>query len=90
MYRVLAIGVLALATLTAQAHGPHGPNVYYQHRYYGGGSDWVTPAILGGLVVYAATRPVVVQPPPPPPPACGPWVEIRNADGTVTQSRTCQ
>jgi len=87
MYRVLAIGALTLATLTAQAHSPHGPNVYHQHRYYGSGNDWVAPAILGGLVVYAATRPAVVQPPPP---ACGPWVEIRNADGTVTQSRTCQ
>ena len=91
MYKVLAIGALALATLTAQAHGPHGPNVYCQQRYYGG-SDWVAPAILGGLVVYAATRPGVVQPTQPVVvvPVCGPWVEIRNADGTVTQSRTCQ
>lgn len=94
MHKVLIAGAVALASLTAQAdpyyyHG-HGPHI--QYRYVDRGSDWVAPAILGGLVVYAATRPPVVvqQPPVVVAPTCGPWVEIRNADGTVTQTRTCQ
>lgn len=93
MYKVLIAGAVALATMSAQAHGPHGPYVYYEHRHYDRGSDWIAPAILGGLVVYAATRPPVVVAAPQPvivTPTCGPWVEIRSADGTVTQTRTCQ
>lgn len=91
MLKVLAVSLLAVTSITALAHPPHGPNIYYQQRYYNNSGDWIAPAILGGLVVYAATRPaVVVQPAPPLPPTCGPWVEIRNPDGTVTQSRTCQ
>ena len=95
MHKVLIAGAVALASLTAQAdpyrHHGHGPHI--QYRYVDRGSDWIAPAILGGLVVYAATRPPVVAAPPPPvivAPTCGPWVEIRNADGTVTQTRTCQ
>ena len=90
MTKVLAAGLLAVTSITALAHPPHSAHMHFQHRYSGNSGDWVAPAILGGLVVYAATRPAVVVQPPPPPPTCGPWVEIRNPDGTVTQSRTCQ
>ena len=92
MNKVLIAATIALTSLSSMAHGFNGPYVRYEHRYYGGGNDWVAPAILGGLVVYAATRPQVVAPPAPVvvTPVCGPWVEIRNPDGTVTQSRTCQ
>ena len=92
MIKVLTVSLLAATSITALAHPPHGANFYYQQRYYGNSGDWVAPAILGGLVVYAATRPQVVAPPAPVvvTPVCGPWVEIRNPDGTVTQSRTCQ
>lgn len=93
MNKVLIAGVLALASVSALAHGPHGPRGYYAYHHYDNSAGWVAPAILGGLVVYAATRPPVVVAPPQPvivQPTCGPWIEIRNADGTVTQTRTCQ
>lgn len=90
MKKILVATVLMLTSLMTLAHGPHGPQVYYQYRQHD--NNWVAPAILGGLIVYAATRPTVVvqQPAPVPIPVCGPWIEIRNSDGTITQSRTCQ
>ena len=88
MNKVLIAGILIVSSIAAQAHGPHGGGAYYPYRYYNNSADWIAPAVLSGLLVYAATRPVVAQPPAPP--TCGPWVEIRNPDGTVTQSRTCQ
>jgi hypothetical protein len=53
-----------LITLSATAMAQH-----HHHRHgghYGGpGWGWITPAIIGGTVVYAMTRPpVVVQQPP--------------------------
>lgn len=66
--------------------------------------NWVIPAIIAGvgtaIVVDQIYRqhevyvqpPVQVQPPiqvQPAMPVCSGWVEIRNPDGTITQSRTC-
>jgi hypothetical protein len=45
----------------AFAHGPGGyrPNYHYHnHHHHGSRADWIVPAIIGGVVVYAATRPV--------------------------------
>ena len=94
MKQVLIAATIALTSLSSMAHGPNGPYVRYEHRYYHHDDiGWIAPAVIGGLVVYAATRPPVVIPQPPvviQQQTCGPWIEIRNADGTVSQSRTCQ
>lgn len=74
-------------------HHHHHSHWRYVPNY---GWSWVAPAVVGGVVVYQMTRPPVVvqQPPAPPiivePQNCGPWTETKNADGTVTISRTCQ
>lgn len=93
MKKLLIASVIGLTALTAQAHGP---GHYGHHGHHGGGWGWVAPALISGAVVYAATRPVVVQQPPVVVPApmmqqnCTPWTEIRNSDGSVTYTRTCQ
>lgn len=94
MKKLIAILFLAIA-VPAVAHGPHN----FGHRHYHSGYGWVAPALIGGAVVYGLThQPVVTQQPPvivQQPPVviqqqnCSPWTEIRNADGTVTVSRTC-
>ena len=94
--------ILVLVTLTlgvsAFAHGPHG---YWRRESGGGGWGWVAPVIIGGAIGYEIARPstpiVVTQQPPmviQQPPIiqqqnCSPWTEIRNPDGTVTVTRTC-
>jgi hypothetical protein len=85
-HAVLGAILLSFASV-CNAHG-HG------HRGYGWG--WVAPAIIGGVVTYEVTRPTVVLPPTPTVvtvqptvPVCGGWVEVRNPDGTITQTRTC-
>ena len=55
MKKFLVASLIGLTALGAQAHG------YEHHRgYYGGGWNWIAPAIIGGAVVYGATRPSVV------------------------------
>ena len=107
MKRMLAITALVLASVPAMAqyHGPqydhHRRGPYYNRPYYGG-SGWVAPLVLGGVVGYALTRPdpVVVQPPavmvPPPPvvygapaPNCSAWTETQQPDGSIVRTRTC-
>jgi len=89
MKKLLIGSIIALTGFGAQAHGPH-----HGHHggYYGGGWGWVAPAVISGAVVYAATRPPVVQQPPVvvQPQNCTAWTEIRNPDGSVTYTRTCQ
>ena len=87
MKKLLIASIIGLTALGAQAHGPH-------HGYHGGGGwGWVAPALIGGAVVYTVTRPpVIVQQPPVvvQPQNCTAWTEIRNPDGSVTYTRTCQ
>lgn len=95
MKKLLAILLLSIGTAAFAQHGHYGYR--YHHHHHSGGWGWVAPALIGGAVVYAATRPpVVVQPQPVvvPPPVyvqanCTPWTEVRNADGSVTITRTC-
>ena len=91
--------LMLFASSTAFAHGYGGPHGYWRHDGRGGWG-WVTPAVIGGVVVYEATRPpVVVQQPPviiqQQPPVivqgqnCSPWTQVQNPDGTITSTRTC-
>lgn len=99
MKKVLIAGLIGLATFSAYAHGPHGGHGYWR-PHHNNNWGWVVPAVVGGVIVYEATRPpVVVQQPPvvvQQPPVvvqqqnCSPWTEIRNPDGSVTVTRTCQ
>lgn len=96
MKKLLIASLIGLTVLTAQAHGP-GHYGYGHPGHYGGGWGWVVPAVIGGAVVYGVTRPPVVQQPPivvQQPPTiqqnCTPWTEIRNPDGSITYTRTCQ
>ena len=96
MKRVLAVPILALASVGANAQYHH-----YHHRHYGGGGGWIAPALIGGVIGYAITRspePVIVQQPPvvvqQPPvilntPNCTAWVEIQQPNGTIVRQRTC-
>lgn len=100
MKRILAVAVLALATVPAMAQHHHGG--HHGHR----GGNWGWGPVLGGAVVGAViydiyNRPVVVQQPPVivhQPPVyqypqtvqnCTPWTETQNPNGTITRTRTC-
>ena len=98
MKKLIVLGLLTFATF-AQAQHRHG---HYHHHHYRA-SNWVAPAIIGGVVGYAITRnyyepavtytyppQVYVQQPMFVQPVCGPWTETQYADGTVTRTRTCQ
>jgi hypothetical protein len=83
---LLAISLLAsLATADACCY-----RGYYHHGYYGG-SGWVAPALIGGVIGYELARPpevvvqqpVYVQPPvvvqqPPVPPAGYHYLSIQD------------
>jgi hypothetical protein len=59
MRKIFTTLLLSATALSVHANG-HGWN----HHHHGG-SNWVGPAIIGGLITYAITRPqVVVQQPP--------------------------
>lgn len=91
MKKILTVLLLTVSA-TAFAHGPHG---YWRHQ--GGGSwGWVAPVIIGGAIGYEIGRPaqpvIVTQQPPviiQQTQNCSPWTEIRNPDGTITVTRTC-
>lgn len=81
------------------AHIRHHLHARHWHPHYG----WVAPVVIGGAVTYALTRPnpVIVQSPvvveqpiiqniEQPAPNCTPWVETKQPDGTILQTRTCQ
>ena len=97
MKKLLVSTLLALGLIsTAGAHGWHGG---YRGGYYGCGSCWVAPAIVGGVIGYELARPnyyvepapVVIQQQPVivQGQSCSPWTQIQNPDGTVTTTRTC-
>ena len=99
MNRILTVFLFVISG-TAMAHGPRG----YWHQN-NGGWNWMTPALIGGIIGYEISRPPVYTPPPivvqqPPviiqqPPIvvqgqnCSPWTQIQNPDGTITSTRTC-
>jgi len=65
----LALALLTTATV-ASAHGwehggYRGGYGHYEHHYYGGGANWVAPALIGGIIGYELSQPrtVYVQPP---------------------------
>lgn len=97
------ITTLALTLLATSAMAQHGHHGYWRHGH-GGGWNWVAPVIVGGVIGYELARPPVYTQPPvvvQQPPvvvqqpivvqsrSCSPWTEIRNPDGTVTETRTC-
>lgn len=95
------VALLLMASGTAFAHHHyHGRHVHHGHwRYVNGGWGWVAPVVVGGVITYELTRrPVIIQQAPvvvEPPVVvetqkCSPWTEIKNEDGTVTVTRTCQ
>ena len=96
MKKLVAIALFSVAG-AAFAHGPYGPHGYW--RPHNSGWGWVAPVVIGGAIGYELARPpVVVQQPPvivQQPPVvvqqqnCSPWTEIRNPDGSVTVTRTC-
>lgn len=89
---LLAASVPALAQWHHRHHDHRGP-VYY------GGTNWVAPLIIGGVVgaaianrsVQAET--VIVQPPQSViiqrQPICTEWKEIQHPDGQIYRERTC-
>lgn len=100
MKKLLISAVLLAASVPALAqhwrhHGHHGHSVYY------GGTNWVAPLIIGGVVGAAiANRPtattetVIVQQQPQTvivqrQPVCTEWKEIQNPDGQIYRERTC-
>jgi len=103
MKKVLIAGLIGLATFGAQAQHHHHHGHWRPH--HGGGWGWVVPAVVGGVVVYEMTKPpaVIVQPQTPSviytergvyetksQQNCSPWTEIKNPDGSITVTRTCQ
>jgi hypothetical protein len=98
MKKTLTVLLLTVSA-TAFAHGPHGPHGYWRRDT--GGWGWVAPVIIGGAIGYELSRPsqpiVVTQQPPiviqqpqfVQQQNCSPWTEIRNPDGTITVTRTC-
>ena len=93
MRKLALLLLLSLSVTGAMSQHRHG---YWRHD--GGGSwGWVAPVVIGGAIGYEIARPhppVVIQKQPPiiiqQAQNCSPWTEIRNPDGTVTITRTCQ
>ena len=88
--------VMLSASAMAQHNRHNGHHNGHWQRGYGGGWNWMVPAIIGGAVVYSATRPaetVIVQQQPiviqPQNQNCSPWTETQHADGSITRTRTC-
>jgi len=107
MKKLLTVFILCagMGSCVTQAHAQwHHHGGYYRGGYYGG-SNWVAPALIGGVIGYELSRPryyeppvvvqqpVIVQQQPvysvTPQPNCTVWTETQHADGTVTRTRTC-
>jgi hypothetical protein len=102
MKRILAVAVLALASIPAMAQHWHGHG-FRHHGYHHNVDNWVAPLIIGGVIgaVIANNRdPVVVQQPPVvvvQQPSiytqrqifCTAWKEIQNPDGVIYRERSC-
>ena len=89
MKKLIAILFLGIS-VSAFAHGYVAGHGYYRPHH--GGWGWVAPVIVGGVIGYEIARPpVVIQQPPVvvQQQNCSPWSEIRNSDGSVTVTRTC-
>ena len=94
---LLSIFLVMLSASAIAQHGRHnGHHNGHWQRGYGGGWNWMVPAIIGGAVIYSATRPVetvIVQQQPiviqPQNQNCSPWTETQHADGSITRTRTC-
>ena len=95
---MVALLLMASGTAFAHQHLNHGRHHHHGHwRYTHNGWNWVAPVVVGGVITYELTRrPVIIQQTPLAPPVvvetqrCSPWTEIKNEDGTVTVTRTCQ
>ena len=84
----LVLGITATASM-AQYYHRH-PGYYGGQWRHGHSSDWILPAIIGGVIVYGATRPapVVVQQPTvvlPVPPMGYRWESIVDAQCNCTR-----
>jgi len=77
MRRLLLALTLLLTATVASAHdhggfhggyggGYRGGYGHYENHYYGGGANWVAPALIGGIIGYELSQPrtVYVQPQP--------------------------
>ena len=97
MKKTFSAILLSFATLPSFAQHYHHYHGHWRHNH--GNWVWVAPALVGGIIGYEIARnqqPIIVQQPILTPnntwtvhQVCSPWVEIQNANGTVTRSRTC-
>jgi hypothetical protein len=102
---IIGIAAALVTSTPVQAdawHHGYGGYRNYGYRPYG----WVAPAVIGGAIGYSLARPwypptpvyapapvYVEQAPavlPAPQPVCSEWIEVRGADGTITQQRVCR
>jgi hypothetical protein len=89
---LISVMLLTVTTVFAQHHHNHG----HWQRGYGGGWNWMVPAIIGGVLVYEVSKnqqpvpqPIMIQQTTPAQQYCSPWTETQNPDGTITRTRTC-
>lgn len=67
MKRYITAAILALSTISSQAHQParyygsylHTPS--YHHHHHSHSQSWIAPLIIGGVVGYALNRPTQAQ-----------------------------
>ena len=101
----LAVLLLVLSATTAMAqpgfrHHHHG---YYPGYNYGWVAPTIIGGVIGYEIArnyppVIVQQPVIVQPAPVPPATvyygqtqiCTEWIEIQQADGTITRTRTCR
>jgi hypothetical protein len=84
----LTLTALAIPAMADRYHGPQGV------PFVRGGSDWVGPAIIGGVIGYALSQPRVVytQPPVIYAPQPQQWCETRvivDQYGTQRAAQVC-
>ena len=100
---ILALALFASVPAFAQHHGHYGHGYY---RSGPGWGWWVAPVVTGVIGYEIARnqppvivqQPVIIQPTPVPPATvyygqtqtCTEWVEVQQADGTITRTRTCR
>ena len=87
----LALTALAIPAMADQYHSHRGPQGV---PFVRGGSDWVGPAIIGGVIGYALSQPRVVytQPPVIYAPQPQQWCETRvivDQYGTQRAAQVC-
>ena len=94
----LLIIALALCSAPAMAQWHH---ERYRGGVYYGGSNWLAPAFVTGIIGYEIARSqqpvivqqgsIIVQPPVlvPAQTVCTEWKEIQSADGQIYRERNC-